>query len=172
MVEYKKIEKEIISTLKQIVAEYFERNKSKKEVDIKWVTSQIKEQIGVIGYNENYDVASSVHDGEWLYDLIWYTKDSRNNTLTVPLVLESEISDRTERGLKFDFEKLLLSKSEFKVFICMAESNYNSNSVSNVKEFLQDSFMSNQMFEKGERVLLLIWDDYETGAIKEFLLEK
>lgn len=135
------------------------------------ITKEIKIKIGKLGYKKKYEVASSEHHGEWIYDLIWFTEKD-DILLSVPLVLESEISDRTKKGLRFDFEKLLISKSENKIFICMAEGKYSDNSVSNIKELLYKSFRSFKSMFKNERVLLLIWDDYNTGNLFPFIFEK
>ena len=60
---------------------------------------------------------SSANSKEWLYDLIWREFDSENNFLGVKLVMEIELSDMTEGGLVYDFNKLLQSDSEYKIFV-------------------------------------------------------
>ncbi len=55
--------------------------------------------------------------GEWLYDLIWREFDSENNFVSVMLAMEIELSDMAERGLVYDFDKLLQSDSEYKIFV-------------------------------------------------------
>lgn len=54
--------------------------------------------------------------GEWLYDLIWREFDS-GNFLSVKLAMEIELSDMEERGLVYDYNKLLQSDSKYKVFV-------------------------------------------------------
>ena len=134
------------------------------------ITKKIKDKIGKLGYEKKYEVASSIHNGEWLYDLVWF-KEENEILIDVGLVLESELSDRSVKGLRFDFEKLLLANCEIKVFICMAENNYNSQSVNNVKSILKESFDKFKSNEKN-RILLLIWDDFNTGLTYPFILTK
>lgn len=54
---------------------------------------------------------------EWLYDLIWREFDSENNFVSVKLAMEIELSEMKERGLVYDFDKLLQSDSEYKIFV-------------------------------------------------------
>ena len=55
--------------------------------------------------------------GEWLYDLIWREFDSKNNFVGVKLAMEIELSDMRESGLVYDFNKLLQSDSDYKIFV-------------------------------------------------------
>jgi hypothetical protein len=83
-------------------------------------TRRIKEDIGQLGKNHNFDVCTSgcegKFEGEWLYDLIWYKNNNNNRLETVPLVLESEWS-MDDFQIRFDFEKLLVANSPLKVMI-------------------------------------------------------
>jgi len=56
----------------------------------------------------------------WLFDLTWY-KYALGGTrgLDIGLILESEWKHDYE-SLRYDFEKLLVGKSKYKVFICEA----------------------------------------------------
>jgi hypothetical protein len=64
--------------------------------------------------------------GEWLYDLIWREFDSNNNFIGVKLVMEIELSDMKERGLMYDFNKILQSDAEYKVFVFQQETKAES----------------------------------------------
>ena len=162
------VETKIYNSFAKLVKDYFQLEKEHKSV--KWLTRKLKIHIGEIGYNLKFDVASSEHNGEWLYDLVWYT-DKDDFIEDIHLILESELSDRTQIGLRFDFEKLLISKSELKVFFCLAEGNYNNpDSVLNVLNFLRKSIKSYKKLEENERVVVMIWDDYNTGLVYPFLL--
>jgi len=141
------------------------------------ITHKIKETVGKIGECLCYKIASNIHDSEWLYDIVWYKDEKDENgdkvLLDVPLIMESEISDRNINGLRYDFEKLLLAKPTTKVFLCMAEPNYSENAVKNVKDKLEisfEKFMQNSNIY--DRVLLLIWDDYNTGKLFPYILQK
>ncbi|KAF3983160.1 MAG: hypothetical protein HFP78_00150 [Methylococcales symbiont of Hymedesmia sp. n. MRB-2018] len=54
---------------------------------------------------------------EWLYDLIWREFDSDNNFIGVKLVMEIELSEMKESGLIYDFNKILQSDADYKVFV-------------------------------------------------------
>ena len=59
---------------------------------------------------------------EWLYDLIWREFDSDKNFIGVKLAMEIELSDMKERGLVYDYNKLLQSDSEYKIFVFQQKS--------------------------------------------------
>ncbi len=141
------------------------------------ITRKIKEIVGEIGEKKGNEIASNIHDSEWLYDIVWYKDELDKNgdkvLLDVPLIMESEISDRSINGLRYDFEKLLLAKPTTKVFLCMAEPNYSKNAVKNVKDKLEISFEKFMYGNKeNDRVLLLIWDDYNTGKLFPYIFQK
>jgi len=56
-------------------------------------------------------------ESEWLYDLIWREFDPDNHFIGVKLVMEIELSDMKENGLIYDYNKLLQSDAEYKIFI-------------------------------------------------------
>ncbi len=53
---------------------------------------------------------------EWLYDMLWYEYDDNENLKRIPFVLECEWA-YSEVGVNYDFEKLLVTKADFKVII-------------------------------------------------------
>jgi hypothetical protein len=57
---------------------------------------------------------------EWLYDVVWYQSDSAGHMTDVPLVAESEWG--SENAIKEDFEKLLVSRSRYRVMVFQADS--------------------------------------------------
>ena len=58
---------------------------------------------------------------EWLYDVVWYQSDCAHHMTDVPLVAESEWGD--ENAIKEDFEKLLVSRSRYRVMVFQADSD-------------------------------------------------
>jgi len=54
---------------------------------------------------------------EWLYDFTLREFDSRDQLINIPLVAELEFSDSKVNGLIYDFNKLLQSDADYKVFI-------------------------------------------------------
>jgi hypothetical protein len=57
---------------------------------------------------------------EWLYDVVWYQSDRAGHMTDVPLVAESEWGG--ENAIKEDFEKLLVSRSRYRVMVFQADS--------------------------------------------------
>ena len=54
---------------------------------------------------------------EWLYDLTWREFNEKNQFVGVKLAMEIELSDIKTSGLIYDFNKLLQSDAEYKVFV-------------------------------------------------------
>ena len=57
---------------------------------------------------------------EWLYDVVWFKSDNSGYMTDVPLVAESEWAG--ESAIKFDFDKLLVSRSKYRVMIFQGDS--------------------------------------------------
>jgi hypothetical protein len=155
-----------------VISEYESLPKTSKTNS--WITTRIKEVFGELGANNNYDVCSTIHDNEWLYDLVWYTKDTSNNKLNkVILVLESELSNRKPQALLYDFNKLLLSNSDYRVFICFNAGNYNfPDNINSIIGLFEESVASYNNLSPNSRILILIWDDYTTGKLYPHLIQK
>jgi len=93
--------------------------------DRQW-TKAIFKAVADLGVSLNYKVCSSSNDGEhdagWLFDLVWYENDAEEHLKAVPLVLESEWH-RNYTRIKYDFEKLLIAKSKYKIMIFQAKGD-------------------------------------------------
>jgi hypothetical protein len=101
--------------------------------------------------------------GEWLYDFIWREFDSDNNFIGVKLVMEIELSDMKERGLMYDFNKILQSDAEYKVFVFQQKTEKEST------KLLAKLKNSSEMYKNkvNSDFLLCCWG-WETGT---FLFE-
>jgi hypothetical protein len=166
------VEKKLVQALKEVTEEY-DKLLSESDKTTTWITTKIKEKIRAIGYSHECDVCPSEDNPEWLYDLVWYKNNSEDNLEKVVLVLESELSDRSERGLKYDFEKLLCSNADYRVFICFVEANFDyPHNINRQFERFEKYVSSYANLSKEERVLVLIWEDYETGVIFPHLIVK
>ncbi|MDR3697913.1 hypothetical protein [Mucilaginibacter sp.] len=86
-------------------------------------TNRLKEIIGDLGLQLNYDVAiggfRNKFEKEWLYDIVWYQEDSEKRLVRIPLIVECEW-DRSYSGIKYDFEKLLVGNAERRLMICQS----------------------------------------------------
>ena len=110
------IEDEIVSALKAIPKQFPNGGRNSE-----W-TKAILLAIGTLGQKLGYAVCGlrEHFQSAWLFDLSWYSASSPDGKLLdVPLVLESEW-DKSYKFIRFDFEKLLIAKSKFKVMIFQA----------------------------------------------------
>jgi hypothetical protein len=96
---------------------------------------------------------------EWLYDLIWREFDSENNFVGVKLAMEIELSDMKERGLVYDFNKLLQSDSDYKVFVFQQKNKEQSEYL-----FMQLAGRSGAYKHKVKSSILLCCWCWETGT--------
>ena len=136
----------------------------------KWITKSIKERVGEIGRTNKFEVASTLHGGEWHYDLTWYQNNEAGHLAKVVLALESELSVRNPKGLN-DFEKLLVSNADNKVWICFAPGNFKfPKNVNELIEKFDRSVNSYTNLQTGSRILILIWEDYMEGKIHPHLI--
>lgn len=97
-------------------------------------------------------------EGEWMFDLVWYKMDENDNQIMtkIPLVLESELSDKSLGGLKVDFDKLLVASSSTKVFVTT------NHFIEEKKNYINKAVNSFINFNNNETLYLIIWDeDYE-----------
>jgi len=79
----------------------------------------IKSRFQIEGDKRKYKSrpSSETNAGEWLYDFVWREFDEQGNLLGLKLVMEIEVSDMNEKGIKYDFNKLLQADREHKVLV-------------------------------------------------------
>ena len=84
----------------------------------------VKDAIVSVGRDFGWLTAANgceTHEGkEWLYDVVWYQSDGAGHMTDVPLVAESEWGG--EIAIKDDFQKLLVSRSKYRVMVFQAGS--------------------------------------------------
>jgi hypothetical protein len=152
------IEGEIVSAL-QAITKPFPKGPTE------W-TKAVLLAIGTIGDKLDYAVCGlgEHFEPEWLYDLCWCSNSPDNQKLlNVTLVLESEWRMKHEE-IKRDFEKLLIAKAKFKVFVFQAKGQ---NVAKRFKE-LEQGIHTYQDGSLGEVYLLACYDDYfGAGEIKK-----
>lgn len=110
-------------------------------------------------------------EGEWLFDLVWYKmSDTEDQVMkSIPLVLESELSNKSLGGLKVDFDKLLVASSSNKVFV----TSYDNEKIDELikkEEYIQKAINGYESFPNTETLYLIIWDECDTAkfSLKEF----
>jgi hypothetical protein len=87
-----------------------------KNKDIKRKFSEEGEKLATKGRLSSRSSGKST-GCEWLYDFTLREFSSDNHFIGVPLVVEIELSDRKPKGLVYDFNKLLQSDADHRVFI-------------------------------------------------------
>lgn len=134
------------------------------------LTFSIKKIIGNIGINRGFTIRAGGQNGfeqEWLYDLIWY-KRNEIGISNVELIMESELSRNIDEII-YDFEKLLLANSRLKLMICF--SNTKGRDIPLIQKRCREVFFNYQNHNQDSRILLLIWDDYNSGEFIPYLLK-
>jgi hypothetical protein len=109
------IEDQIVSALKAIPSQFPNGARNPE-----W-TKAVKLAIGLLGKKLDYEICGlkpPFLEG-WLYDLCWYSEAPDGKLLDVPLVLEVEWLTKYDK-IKYDFEKLLIAKSKFKIMVFQA----------------------------------------------------
>ncbi len=161
MEELNEIEKSLVIAFENAITEYCAQEIESKSI----ITQKIEEKFRDLGDQLGFESCPSSYSNRWLFDLCWYKNNSEDCLEEVSLVLECELSDRNIRGLKYDFEKILQSNSEHKVFICMTlPKNYDNieqASLELIEVVYQKCLNSYKRLEKGTRVLLLFINDYD-----------
>ena len=100
-----------------------------------------------------------------MFDLVWYKMDENDNQLMVdvPLVLESELSNKNLGGLKVDFDKLFVATSSTKIFVTTRHH------FEEKRNYIQKAINGFWGFKKNEILYLIIWDESEgCFSLEEF----
>ena len=129
-------------------------------------TNAVKAAFAELGKKHGWIISASMPkeaeaDPEWLFDLTWYkyaTDDPLG--LEIGLILESEWSEEFGE-LRYDFEKLIIGKSPYKVFIFEAASDDIKNTMLKLNSVIDHCRHSSA----GETYIFAGWD----GARKRFV---
>jgi hypothetical protein len=114
---FEQVENEIISIMEKISIDYESIGCLS---NTEW-TKRIKEGLCELGHKKSYGVSASgcegADTGEWLFDLSWSKGDEKPwRFLEMPLSMECEWDLKYDE-ISWDFEKLLVSKSKYKLMI-------------------------------------------------------
>ncbi|EJG1894794.1 MULTISPECIES: hypothetical protein [Vibrio] len=130
-------------------------NNTLKNKEIKLMFSERGKHISGIRPRSSVDKKAK----EWLYDLIWREFDSESNFIGVKLSMEIELSDMKLKGLRYDFNKLLQSDSEYKVFVFQQKTQVDADYI--VYELTKS--LSAYKHKSSSNYLLTCWC-WETGT--------
>jgi hypothetical protein len=146
------IEDKIVSALKAIPSQ-FQPNARNRE----W-TKAILLAIGTLGKELGYEICGLPEhfQAAWLFDLCWYSSSPApdGKLINMPLALESEW-DVKYAGIKYDFEKLLIAKSKFKVLVFQAKDQ----TVTDYFNEFEQGIRAYQGGSAGEIYLLACFDE-------------
>ena len=87
--------------------------------------------------------------------------------IRVPLIVESEWG-RTIKSIKFDFEKLLLANSENRLMICQIKPDQRKE----ILDYIRIAVSKYNYLKKGDRFLVALLDDYDSGEFEYNLILK
>lgn len=85
---------------------------------------------------------------EWLYDILWWEQDQNGYVTDISLVVESEWG--SVKDVKDDFQRLLLSRSKYRVMIFQCGRNIIEWCKNQVKKF--------KYTQTGDRYLFCSWE--------------
>jgi hypothetical protein len=89
---------------------------------------------------------------EWLYDVFWFQLDQAKHLTDVPLVAECEWSGL--HAIKYDFEKLLVARSKYRVMVFQADTDGHSlQLVRDMKLWIHKYFQT----QSGDRYFFAGW---------------
>jgi len=157
------IDVEIKKSLKQIVQEY--RSKANKEGESsKWWTKKIKDALCQLGHNMKCVVSANRCDcadekEEWLFDMVWSFPIGKWNEIKLAMECEWSLD---EWEIWRDFEKLLVVRSKYRVFI-FTQSNDDK-----VKKMINEFQIRIKNFEStvpGDRYLFAGYSPEKVGFI-------
>ncbi|RTL54772.1 MAG: hypothetical protein EKK46_07630 [Rhodocyclaceae bacterium] len=166
-----KLEDEIVKVLKLIPAKAESGNWLRSNE--RW-TREIKNQICQIGRKRGWKSYAnrcdkSTNKNEWLYDIVLWELDAKNKfARSMPLAVESEWStDETRLG---DFEKLIQSRAELRLWITHDKNKKSLKSHFNVCENIIHSFKASS---PDDRYLFagLSWDGNQFMFWRPFIGE-
>lgn len=146
------IELEIKSSLEEVPG----RAQSEQWIGEAPWTKGVKQAIVNVGRKFSYLTSACGCDSddgqEWLYDIVWYQLDNAKHMTDVSLVAECEWGG--EESIKYDFAKLLISKSQYRLMIFQSDSDKNINGIINKMKIWIAKFCRTS---KGDRYLFAGW---------------
>ncbi|QNR23977.1 hypothetical protein [Croceimicrobium hydrocarbonivorans] len=113
----------------------------------------------------------STKNAEWLYDFVAYSLDEHGELERVVLCLESEVSDRKLEGIRYDFQKLLLCNAPIRVMLTVVKDS-EENTLNGLFQSFQNWIEACENPKPGDRFLILLWDDCDTGEVHHRVLLK
>jgi predicted RNA-binding protein with PUA-like domain len=145
---------ELDSVEKQVVGSLRKFQKRPK----RWGAPKLNKEVNValcdVGEHLGFNVHCKETDGGRLFDLCWQREDDAGIVLGTPLAMECELSPDC-RGILKDFQKLLVSRAEHRIFICRLRADV----WSLCADQLLGQVCSYHGSQNGDRYLLACWTE-------------
>ena len=137
-------------------------------------TAKIFEALTLMGDDKkckvySHSLSKEFVNREWLYDLLWYKEDDNEGYCPIdfPLVVESEWEKKRREdkrgdphsGIKYDFQKLLLSNSGLRLMIFKISKEEELNQLS---EYFNNAITKYRPLKKGEFLFIAFQDKKES----------
>lgn len=161
MDNFDEVEQLIIKALDEVI----EKFKAKEFVGNKNWTNEIKKSLLKVGKNKEFGVCPDENGGQWLYDLIWYKNNNRKLEI-LELIVECEWKMNLG-AIKYDFEKLLISNSNYKLMICQS----NNKKIDELINTIKTSVDKYKLLPVGNTILLSILNN-DTTEFKTLKITK
>jgi hypothetical protein len=159
MITADNIEKEIVKALEDVATDALKaKSKGNEHIwpDNKW-TKEIKNRMIELAKYHDFKASGSTCDGascgEWLFDIAWYKYNDKPKKELVNVFLSMEIEWGGYTDIRVDFEKLLVARTNYRVMV------FQSNTVYKKKDELIDRIKAYQGSQKGDRYLLIGWNN-------------
>lgn len=120
------------------------------------------------GLSEELTIAKGgdFRNAEWLFDLHWYTEGKNPyTTVSLPLIMECEWQQKRKgdkvnefSGIKYDFQKLLVSNAEFRLMIFKVTK---PTDFAKLSDYFEDNIGNYKHLEKGSKFLFIAFSERE-----------
>jgi hypothetical protein len=126
-------------------------------------TVAIKQTFHDLGTKLGYRVAASgcigTNRGEWKYDLAWFVEDQDGYTISLPLILESELKPTGKIDL--DFVKLVAGRADVRVWLsCAANASAADDHIDNCMQQIRRFAHS----RRGDTYVFIIFEWLTNGV--------
>ena len=151
-----------------------------RESGLSWIgnfTKIIKRTIVELGVKKykfyvSTNLIEIADQNEWLFDISYQEIElngDKTMTLSIPLVVESELSKISFGGFKEDFDKLFIATSSERLFIFR---KLDHQIFDEIIDYAKKSVNKFRYFKKGQGIDLIYWDEIETKEFKMLEITK
>jgi len=161
---------QIVNTFGMLVEDFYAQRRPIRTRAVKLSLINLGHQLGYKVYANGLQpediqkVDQPFVNKEWLFDLHWYTDDNDPYTVkSLPLVVECEWNPKRKgdsrifySGVKYDFQKLLVSNAALRLMIFTIE---NTDTLGTLKSYFQKSIETYEHLNINARFLFIAFDN-------------